>query len=278
MDEPIGTLPLRALLPNDRLLLSEAIITWNDLALVEKAKAAERSYSKDGFPRWIAYRLVPDNELRQPTSGSRMVGEQYNSGLTEAWAALERSFRDMVARGQLFLEGVLINPTLTDYYQSIPGLWASNLKLDFLKSHITIQGRQYATVRVSRTPISINASIACDMGTSAPPNWAFETMGEWSDDQVLALFEEYARRVVESESARLSKAYSKVSLMPIILRKMKARFEGQENAISLKDEAIFLADWIKQKAPSFQTPAVNTVETKLRTNYQALKARSKSNN
>lgn len=278
MDEPIGTLSVRALLPNDRLLLSEAIIAWNDLALVEKAKAAERSYSKDGFPRWIAYRLVPDNELRQPTSDSRIVGEQYNSGLTEAWAALERSFRDMVARGQLFLEGVLINPTLTDYYQSIPGLWASNLKLDFLKSHITIQGRQYATVRVSRTPISINASIACDMGTAAPPNWAFETMGEWSDDQVLALFEEHVRRVIESEPAKLSAAYRRLSLMPVIIRKMRARFKDKDNENSLKAEAQVLAVWIKQKAPSLDYPMASSIETKLRSEYRTLKAGSKPNN
>ena len=264
--------------PNNFLWLSEAIVTWNDPGLVEDARAAERSCTRGRLSGSLKPRLVRDDELRQPTSSDWMGGDSDISRLGYAWAALERSFRAMAARGELFLKGVLVKPSLTENYQLISGTWASDLKLDVLESRIIIQERRYSNVQVSRTPIALEVGGAEVTEPLAPPNWAFETMGDWSDDQVLALFEEYARRVVESESARLSTAYSKVSLMPIILRKMKDRFVRQENASSLADEAIFLADWIKQKAPSFQIPAVNTVETKLRTNYQALKARSKPNN
>lgn len=279
MGKPKATpLPPSAPPPKDRLLLSEGFITWNDPELVEKAKAAERSYSKNKFPSWIPYRLVPDHELRQQMPGRWMGGEPYDSGLTEAWAALERSFRDMVGRAQLFLEGVLIKPYLTEHYQPIPGLWASSLKFDFSKSQITIRERQYATVRVSLTPIPVEATGAADTRTFAPPNWAFETMGEWSDDQVLALFEEHVKRVIESEPAKLSAAMNKLSLMPIIIRKMRARFEAKDNEHTLAAEAEFLAAWIKQKAPSLDYPKASSIETKLRSEYRALKAGAKPNN
>ena len=198
--------------------------------------------------------------------------------LQHAWVNLENDFRRLVRAGELHLCGVQVKPEFTTEPQLIPGAWASELRLDLIGDAVMLPGRKFASVQVSRAPIPLQGSSPVSAGTSPPPNWAFETMGEWSDDQVLSLFEEHVRRVVVSEPARLSQAYAKVSLMPVIVRKMRARFRAQENASSLTKEAMFLADWIKQEAPSFSHPSASTIETKLRSDYQVLKAGSKPNN
>lgn|GEM_PF-2668374 len=254
-------LPLSAPFPNDRLLLSEAILAWSDPTLVEDAKAAERSYSRDRFPIWIKYRMVPDNELRQPTSGARIVGGPYDSGLPEAWAALERSFRVMIANGQLFLEGVLIRPNLTDCYQSIPGNWASNLKLDFLESRISIQDRHYATVRVSREPFPMHVALKAEAATD-PLTLTDQQIANLSPEVVATLLERHAEQVRLGLQKTLL-APGKASVIALVASKMKERIRSGKSAIGIKDEALWLKKWAASVAPSWDPPGEKTIANKL---------------
>ena len=263
------------------LPLSEAILAWSPTQFIEDIRTNERLCLANNLVRWSWPRLVPDAELRNPTGNEWMSGASSATvRLQQAWVNLENEFRRMMRAGELHLCGVQVKPELTTEPQSIPGAWASELRLDLINDAITLPRRKFASVRVSRAPIPLQSASPELGGATTPPNWAFETMGEWSDEQVLALFEEHVRRVVESEEARLSEAYSKLTLIPIIARKMRARFRERTNANAIEDETKFLAAWIRQKAPykSFQFPMASTIEIKLRKDYQALKAAAKANN
>lgn len=269
MNEPTDTRPESAPFPSDLLLLSEAILAWSDPTLVEDAKAAERSYSKDSLPSWIKYRMVPDNELRQPTSGARIGGGPYDSGLPEAWAALERSFRAMVANGQLFLGGVLIRPTLTDCYQSIPGNWASNLKLDFLESRLSIQDRHYATVRVSRKPFPIQAAPKAQASTD-PLTLTDQQIAELSPEVVATLLERHAEQVRRGLQKTLL-APGKASVIALVASKMEERIRSGKSAPGIIEEALWLKKWAASVASSWDPPGEKTIANKLGGLFSELK-------
>ena len=264
---------------NTLLPLSEAILAWSPTRFIDEIRANERLCSRNNLTPWRWPRLVSDAELRKPAGNDWMSGGSSSTKLLHhAWVNLENEFRRLVRAGELYLCGVKVKPELTTEPQLIPGAWASELRLDLIGDAVMLSGQKFASVRVSRAPLPLQGGSPVSTGTTAPPNWAFETMGEWSDDQVLALFEEHVRRVVESEPAKLSEAFGGLSLMPIIVRKMRARFEAQENGSSLAEESMFLAEWIKQKAPLLHCPKASSIETKLRSDYRALKAGSKPNN
>ncbi len=87
------------------------------------------------------------------------------------------------------------------------------------------------------------------------------------------MLEDHARRVVEGPDAKLI-APGKISLMPIIKRKMLYRAEQGETRETLAAECRELADWIATKVPSHQVPAADTIENVLRNDYRPLKPRS----
>jgi len=98
------------------------------------------------------------------------------------------------------------------------------------------------------------------------------TVRELSDEDVLFLLEEHARRVTESKSYPvLDPGITKVTFMPLILRKMQARAAAGELLSTLAAEAAMLENWIQEKAPSYQTPTAGTIENSLRQEYRRLK-------
>ena len=118
------------------------------------------------------------------------------------------------------------------------------------------------------------APVGATAPAGAPAALRPEDLPNLSDEMVLALLEEHARRVVESPDAELFPP-GKISFMPLILRKMEARAAAGELLPELAGEAAWLAAWIKGKAPSHQTPTASTIENSLRSRYRPLKPRSK---
>jgi hypothetical protein len=74
------------------------------------------------------------------------------------------------------------------------------------------------------------------------------------------------------EFQALDPGITKVSFMPIILRKMRARAEAGAMFDTLSAEAAELERWIQDKAPSHQTPTAGAIENALRIEYKRLKA------
>ena len=96
-----------------------------------------------------------------------------------------------------------------------------------------------------------------------------------SDDTILALLEEHARRVVEGPDAKFV-APGKVSVMPLVKRKMEYRAGKGELLPDLAGEAAWLEAWIKESAPSHHTPTAGAIENSLRAVYRGLAPRSKA--
>lgn len=99
-------------------------------------------------------------------------------------------------------------------------------------------------------------------------------MPDLDDETVLALLEENARRVAAKPDTQLFPP-GKISLMPLIRRRMEFRAGAGELLPSLAGEAAALKAWIASKVPSHQVPSAKAIENGLRSDYAALRARSK---
>ncbi len=283
-------------LPNDEaepipqpLPLKDAVLRWCDPALVAAVRDAERArlnHELDLFylrfgNRWR--RLTTRNEAAKPTGTSWMAGGTDYSELTAAWQALAASFQSTVAHGFL-VHGTQTKPTLSSEPETIPAAWLSDAELEIGRSAIAIGNFRFANVTVLRAPaIPIGAA---DDGTEShrahammpatpggiPPITA-ENYRDLSDDEVLLLLEEHARRVIRSPDAKLI-APGKISLMPIIKHKMIARADDGDILTSLAAESRFLAQWIADKVSHHQTPTEGTISKVLGKDYAIEKARS----
>jgi hypothetical protein len=90
---------------------------------------------------------------------------------------------------------------------------------------------------------------------------------ELTDAEIFHLLEEHARRVCEGPDAVLFPA-GKISLMPIIRRKMHYRHEMHLTRETLSAEADELAEWIALKVPSHQVPTVGAIRNAMRSFYR----------
>ena len=263
MDEPTGI----------SLPLSEGILAWTNPGLVERLRSSERKCTRSDLLGLTWPRLVPDEELRVPQSTAWMSGGSTGvPALRQAWTAVENDARRRMRAGELFLSGVQVKRELTTVPQPIPGVWASELKFDLANDVVEFQRNRFTAVRISESAPGSGTNAPAMSCSSLPPITP-ENMRDLSDQEVLLLLEEHARRVVETADAKLV-APGKVSVMPLIVRKMRSRAEAGKLASTLAEEAKVLADWIASKVPSHQVPAVGSVKNSVRSEYASLRARS----
>lgn len=257
--------------PN-HLRLIDALVRWGEQKLVECVRQEERKLTAYELHSFSRPKLTPPDEWAQPSNG-RWLSASDCTFLLAAWEALEADFARRIEIGELYLEGVRSTTEPDAQPEAIPNAWAAELVFDFGRNTVMRGDRRYLSVTVSQTPSPWSSLDQVGSERSGPPTQITETtVRELSDEEVLILLEDHARRVVESkEYQALDPGITKVSFMPLILRKMRARAAAGELFDTLSAEAGALENWIQGKAPSHQTPTAGAIENSLRNPYKLLK-------
>jgi hypothetical protein len=254
------------------LSLFEALKLWCDPVLVARIHDEERKLIPYELHQFPMPKLLPEAEWGKPRSGS--WGSTDYVFLTAAWNDLTHDFRRRIEVGELYLEGVLSGDDPEAQPETIPNIWAAELKFD-LNANVVVRGsRTYLAVTVSRTPspwTAVGPSREAELHSHR--RLSQDAVAALDDDEVLALLEEHARRVIASPDAALI-APGKISLIPIVKGKMEYRAAHGELLPTLAEEATVLSDWIGSKVSLHQTPSAATISKVLSKTYAALKARS----
>lgn len=253
----------------DNLSLREAV-HWCKVELVEAVRRAEAYFTETDIwhKGWTC--LGGARGLRVRSCDGYAEGMARSRVLAKAWDDLLNDFRRRVQVSEIFLSGVRTRPTLQSCITPIPNVWAQGFEFDFRKDAVTFEGTfEYIGVIASKNPPAEppDTSTNLDPGTQTITP---ETVYVLEDDVILALLEEHAKRVVENDGPLITPG--KISVMPIIRRKMEWRSQRRELCGTLAAEAECLADWIAKKIPSHQVPAAAAIKNALRKVYRGLKA------
>lgn len=274
--------------PREYKRLFEGMIAWCDPAAINAVRAAERRLTAHQMGHAMRPRISPLEELRPSQDGDWMAGGPDYGPLIEAWNVMKNDFRRCIESELLFLEGVHLSSVRRSEPEEIPSAWAAEMEFDFERNALSISGSKYAAVKVFTTPRPVDAALhkepmpAPSQALGAPRFpvdaqgrfiLAAHDVGKLADDTVIALLEEHARRVVEEHGAPLLPP-GKISLLPLVLRKLEHRGEVGELMPKVSAEATWLEGWIAEAAPSHSTPSQSTIESAIRVRYAQLKARS----
>lgn len=272
--EPAASRPLR-----------DALLTWCDASLIEalrreEARFSEREHAALGLPL-----LSEPAAMRQTGRDDWMSGGLTDTVLRRAWARLLDDLRQRVERGELFLEGVRLAPERSTVPEEISNSWAADLEFDLDRNVIRLGQERFGAIAVSTRPsrwqplvepaASAGRAASVRSAPAAGPTQEIrpEDVPAFSDELILALLEEHGRRVVGSPDAKLISP-GKVSLLPIVARKLRHRAAAGELAPTLAAEGEVLAEWIASKVEHFQVPTAKTITKVLGGTYWAEKARS----
>jgi hypothetical protein len=256
-----------------QLRLREALIEWCEPSLVEAVCAEERLHTAYEMRSFRRGRLTSPEESRAARAREWYVNGDDFSKLIDAWKALERDLARRLEDAELFLTGVKLRPELTTEPQPIPGAWAADFNFDFHASVVVIRNMRFGSVTVSRTrPAAAPGPTTVAAGLSRAEITA-NNARDLTDDEVLVLLEDHARRVIEGPDAPLI-APGKISLLPIIRGKMQHRAERGELLPTLSAESRWLADWIASKLTWHHLPTSKTIGKVLSSDYGVLKTRS----
>lgn len=263
---------------SDNFSLRSALLTWCFEERVEDVQVVEVYFTSQelavlGWPNLGGASNRGEPEPME--SGSR---EAAIAALERAWTGLLLDFRRRVERGQVHLYGVQTKPDRQLEAAAIPGQWAADFAFDVLAGTIEFGEHRYVSVRASLTPSDLagasrNAEAPAGTAGSIEHELRVEEIADLSDEVVLALLEEHARRVVEGPDAKLIPP-GKISLMPILRRRMLHRAERGETRESLAAEAAELREWIAARVPSHQVPSANAIANALRNDYRPIRPRS----
>lgn len=263
----------------ERLSLREALERWCDPSLVEAVRAQERrktAYEMDQVSHRI--QLTPKTERERPSDTRWMVGPPDYTRLIIAWRELESDLRQMISFGAIHLRGVQTRPQRRSDPEPIPSAWGGDAAFDFASSAVEFGEYRFTAVLCARHPFEpVPRKEQVPLPLPAPDILPAvirpEDVPGLSDETILALLEEHARRVVEGPEVRLGASLT-FSLMPLVQRKLRHRAVRGEMLMSLADETRWLADWIAEKAPSFHVPQAKPIENALRGDYNRLKAQA----
>jgi hypothetical protein len=238
--------------------------------------------------------FAPLSTAQKRAEVQRKVGgvDPSRYGLERAWTALMLDLKQRIARGAIYLVGVQVEPEERLEPERIPSVWATDYSINPANSTIAGRHRRWLTVRASDSPFddvadSVSPAKAVEQApmantqreVAASPTPKREAITEanvyeLTDEEVLVLLEDHARRVVGTPDAKLITP-GKISLLPIIRRKMLHRHAVGEARETLGAEADALAKWIATKVPSHQAPTASTIEKGLRRDYKRPIRRSK---
>jgi hypothetical protein len=260
--------------------LLTALREWTDPVLISQVCRYERDHTEYEMAGLAMHPMLSDaQDLAKPSDRRWMRGSPDFTQLFAAWDAVEDDFRARLVRGEFHLKGVMTQPRREQVASVIPGVWAADLRFEFQRNVVEVDAARYVAITASYGLASADippASIAepanaVGQAAEAPREVTAENVGELSDEEVLVLLDEYARRVAEVEKSNL-KLPVKVSFIPILRRKLQRRFELGENAPTLGAEAAALESWIKGKVDGHQTPTAGHIENELREDHRRLRA------
>ncbi|WPB83746.1 hypothetical protein [Sediminicoccus rosea] len=282
------------------LPLRDAVLKWCSQPLVSDVQVAEcrLTYAEHNHLGLI---LLSEREaLRQPDRFDHASSGDYNA-LRTAWDCVLQDLRRRIESNALFVDGVRLAPERGTLPEEISNHWAADMSFDVMRNTISLGRDRFGAIRVSTTRIPLRSDRAgmeisagahpdSEPSTEAAASSAYpgrpfkltkaglydlapEDVVRLSDDTLLALLEEHARRVIGTPDAKLISP-GKVSFLPIILRKMIHRAERGELLPRLADEGEYLAQWIASKVEHHHLPAAGTITRTLGRNYAVLKARS----
>lgn len=217
------------------------------------------------LPRAIDH---PDPNIRRES--------HMNIEYERARKALHQDFKSRLIRGDVKLLGVQTAPERLTKPTAIPGSWAADFVFDIDAGSIRCDKHRWVAVKAW-----LGSPEAEEVGAEQPSQGPepvvirAEQVATLDDETILALLEEHAKRVFESPDAKLI-APGKISLMPIILRKMRYRAEQKQLLPNLASEAAWLANWIETKVSSHQVPTEGAIKNALRKDYALFSAQSKN--
>ena len=251
------------------LKLLNALVQWCNPALVDAVRIAERGYTMHDLVTYPQPKLTPPDEWRQPSGQDWMVQTIF-TGLNWAWRALHADFRQQVEDCALFMEGVEVTDTYDQESQILSGTFAAEYVFDFELNTVRLGKKRYVAITVSRkAPLwsTVEARVQQPRDLLRPLDIAALT-----DDEVLLLLEEHAKRVISGPDAKLI-APGKISLIPIVRGMMRYRAEAGQMLDRQMQEAQWLAGWIRSKVTSHQVPTASTISKVLGKEYALLRTR-----
>jgi hypothetical protein len=254
--------------------LRAALLRWSDPVLIEAVRQAEAPFASDRLMAHGCFDLG-GGASRTSSDDDEDDDEHVWRKLNAAWERLRQDFRDRIQRGEIHLQGVQTAPERQSHPAPLNGLWAAEFSFDFPAGRIAVGGihtLRYTAVVASRRPFT--SSDAVPQPSEAAPSITPETVASLDDETILALVEEYARRVIASPDVKLMPV--KISFLPIVSGKMRHRAEHDELLPTLKAESVALEDWIASKVVLHQVPTAATIRKVLSGEYRQLKARSKA--
>ncbi len=265
---------------NDTLSLFDALRQWCEPSLVQRVMDEECSHTEYEMDRAHRPQLTSRAVRRQPTRTSWMAnGSDFNSH-NAAWRDLEQDLRQRIERGQIHLRGVQLAPERQTEPEVVPRGWAADFKFDFEKGTIKTGKFSFAAIECSRVPWAtatadpVAAPTPAQLSTAAAELRTLRPEGfaELDDETVLELLEEHARRVVENDTPLI--APGKVTLLPIIRRKMRWRAKQNELLSTMIAESEWLEAWMTERVGSYQFPKAPTIAKLLAKEYELIKPRS----
>ena len=252
----------------DGLPLIEAVERWGDRSLLDRVVQIERGFSAYEMAGFPGPRLVATANLRKPEPNDWLMGARDFLLLNDAWSMLDRDFKMRIERGDISITGVPIEQGKSGARTPIDGAIVSTIEFEYMTGRTILNGRTFVALRV------FEGHVAEDETRAPPPGqWRLrvQDVAALDDDVILALLEEHADRCIASKDPHFI-AQSKVSFMPLIVRKMEARHKDGQLAQTLMGEARALEQWIAAAARSYQTPKAASIKNHIQTRYAALKA------
>ena len=271
MEQSLDELPLR---------IREAVLRFCSGSKIEEVKKYEAYFTSAELEKFG----YPDlSGTQRPDEPKHFDSRQMENRrrLNEAWDRVFLDFRARLERGEMVITGVKMHPRPATEHVVIPGQWATDFAFDALKSTVTLWSVRYLNVLVgekgwfaSDTALGPEPVVADFISDRLPPITS-ENLRDLTDDEVLLLLEEHARRVAEGPDAKLI-APGKISLMPIIHRRLRYRASLDQLEPKVTWEAAVLEAWIASRVQSHQTPTKDSIANSISKSYAALKAQSKA--
>jgi hypothetical protein len=251
--------------------LREAIISWCDETTVNQLLKAETYFTAIELRGMGRYHFGAAQGLI--AKGNVIDYSAAHKALKHAWENLLENFRRCIQLGQIYLRGAQTRPERQDLLSPIPNVWAQDFKFDFYKDEVTI-GLKYRYIGVIASRFPPADKLPHPGGSNlAAATVTPEMVAALSDEMILALLEEYARRVVKND-AKLT-VQAKISFVPIVRQKMRYRTSKAELKDTLQAEMSWLVAWLTERVPSHQVPTPKSLANALRNDYASCKAQSK---
>jgi hypothetical protein len=250
----------------DDLGLRDGIVRWCDPALVAALQQAEARAVAIGppppRPSWFG---GASRDTIDAWSDARSHEDQIRGAATQAWKKVLADLQGRLESRELILTGVQARPTRSVDRRALPGEWAADFRFKVNEGAVEFDDQRYVAVRLALPGSSGAAEVQL-------PQTPID-VEQLDDETILRLLHENVERAARGPDAQLLLP-GKLSLLPIIKRKMQARAEAGELLPFLKEECNWLEGWIKEKAPNIHTPTVKTLINAMAETYRSLKSRS----